>query len=621
MTNPGRNLRTHASRPAARRKVVPKYVQRKVANSLTYVFVFLLFLVLLLGLYKGGVKLVALKPERITIEDLPYALALSFLRMLASYLASIFFAYALGLLAALSKRGERVILPLLDIGQSVPYVAFFPAVISIFIGLTGGSRIGIEMAAAFLIFTSQAWNMAFAVYEAVKTIPQDNMDAIRSYGLQGSQAFWQLYGPASIPRLVYNSILSWSNGWYFLVGCEIIAVGQVKYNLPGIGNFLARAAEQDNINLVLWGLFALTALILFLDFMIWRPASAWAERFRQDYSTSSEDFDLRRPLSPIPVKIAQRLSPLGAAATQMIHVLSAPLVWITREVLLPLLWDLPAAVVSAAGRWTYLKLALPARDRWHRLVARAQWVNLGVFSLAGGLIGVWAALLLYRWLKPPWPSIAREIPLALLMSTLRLIVALAFSCAWTIPLVLLVWNKPKIRQTLTTIAQVGASLPAIALFPLLILVAVKRFGGGMEMASVVLLITGMQWYVLFNMLSGVAIIPGDLSQATQAYGLSRLQTWRKLVLPAVRPALVTGALTAWGGGWNALVVSEYVPYKGQILTVRGLGALLSRSVFEMGDSRAMLLCIAAMVTWIIILNNLVWRPLYASTAERYRFDG
>jgi NitT/TauT family transport system permease protein len=599
--------------------VVPKHVQRRVRSSLTYLFVFLVFLALALGLYRGGVRLAQLKPELITLGDLPFALTLSFLRMLISYVGSLFLAYALGLTAALSRTGERVILPLLDIFQSVPYVAFFPAVITVFIGLTHGHRMGIEMAAVFLIFTSQAWNMAFAVYEAVKTIPQDNQDAVTSFGLKGSQKFWKLYAPAAVPRLIYNSILSWSNGWYFLVGCEIIAVGQIQYNLPGIGSFLARAAEQDQIGLVLWGLLALTALILTMDFLVWRPASAWAERFRQDQTGSGGGYDLRRP-GVIPVRVAQSLVPVGNAAAKAARVLSAPLVWITREILLPLLWDLPAALLSALGRELYLRFALPAREGWNRWARRARWFNFALMWALGAGLGAWAGARLFHWLRPPWPAIAREIPMALLMSTGRLVVALGISCAVSLPLVLLVWNKPRIRQNLTTVAQVGASLPAVALFPLIILVAVRRFGGGMEVASVVLLITGMLWYVLFNALSGTAMIPHDLTQAVQALGMKRRQTWKALVLPAIRPAFITGALTAWGGGWNALIVSEYVPYKGQVLRVRGLGALLSQSVYELGDARAILLCIGAMVTWVIILNALIWQPLYRAAAEKYRFD-
>lgn len=569
------------------------------------------------GIYKGGVHLVELKPEEITIWELPSALALSFLRMLTSYVASLVFAFVLGLLAARTKLGERIIIPTLDILQSIPVVGFFPAAISFFIGATSGHRLGIELASAFLIFTSQAWNMAFAVYEATKTIPQENFDAVASFGVSGSQRFWKLYAPACVPRLIYNSILSWSNGWYFLVACEIIAVGLIHYHLPGIGSFLSRAAEANNINLVLWGLFVLASLILLLDTMVWRPLSIWSQRFRQDYSSSGAGASRGTSFS---MRSTGPMRPVRIAARKMLKALSFPLLWAFREMILPLLWDFPAAIARSLGRFIYQYYAQPALARWNRVQERIKWLNLALLWIVGVALGFWAAFSLFGWLRPPWPAMAREIPLAILMSTGRLIVALLICLAATLPIVLWSWNKPRLRQWLTTIAQVGASLPAIALFPLIILVAVRRFGGGMELASIALLLTGMFWYPLFNCLGGAAIIPGDLAEAARALGLTRFQTWRRLVLPAIQPALITGMLTAWGGGWNALVVSEYVKYKDSTLTVRGIGALLSRAVYELGDNQAITLCIASMVGWILIINSVFWRPIYRFAVDRYKFE-
>lgn len=609
-------------RPTTRARYVPRYVQRKVQHSLIYLFLFTVLLSLAIGLYKGGVHLAQLKSDAITIRELPAALTLSFLRMLGSYIASLFFAYFFGLLAARSKFWERMIIPLLDILQAMPVVVFFPAAISLFIGLGNGHRISIEMAAIFLIFTSQAWNMAFAVYEAVKTIPQDNIDAVESFGVHGSQKFWELYAPASVPRLVYNSILSWTNGWFFLVACEIIAVGPIQFNLPGIGSFLARAAEQDKIGLVLWGTLALVVFVLMMDIFLWRPLSQWAERFKQDYTTVIEP-DWRSKSSPFFTAL-EKLDPLRDSLvnglSRMLRILTVPFFWILKDIVLPLIWDLPSAIITGASREVYLRFALPALFKWNRTIQRVKWLNFILLWALGLTLGLFTGRLLLKALSPPWPSIAREIPLALLLSTLRLVVALGISLAWILPLTLYAWNKPKLRVLLNTLAQVGASVPAIALFPLIVLVAVGRLGGGMEISSLILLITGMQWYLLFNGLGGLATIPGDLAEATRSFGLTRFQTWRLLVLPALRPALITGAITAWGGGWNALVVAEYVKFKGHVLVVNGIGALISRSVYELGDHKAITLCVAAMVGWIIIVNTLFWRPLYHSASERYKFD-
>ncbi|NDD93115.1 ABC transporter permease subunit, partial [bacterium] len=290
---------------------------------------FLGLLAVTVGVYRGGVHLVQLKAEELTLADLPGALILSLMRVMISYSASLIFAFLLGLTAARSKLGERLILPLLDTLQSIPQVGFFPAAISFFIGATSGHRLGIELASIFLIFTSQAWNLAFAVYEATKTIPQDNYDAIESFGVRGSQKFWRLYAPACVPRLVYNSILSWSNGWYFLVACEIIAVGLIQYDLPGIGSFLSRAAEGNKIQLLAWGLGALAGLILTFDFLFWRPLSIWAERFRQETASSAPDSGALR--SPEWVhEMTFQLKPITSALRRMLRALFFPLTWMIR---------------------------------------------------------------------------------------------------------------------------------------------------------------------------------------------------------------------------------------------------------------------------------------------------
>ncbi len=603
-------------------RTIPRHVREKAQNSAIYFLLFLALLALTVGVYRGSLHLVQLKAEEVTLAELPGALLLSFLRMLASYAGSLFFAFALGLTAARTTWGERFIIPLLDTLQSVPVVGFFPAAISFFIGATSGHRLGIEMASVFLIFTSQAWNLAFAVYEATKTIPQDNTDAVTSFGVTGSQRFWQLYAPACVPRLIYNSILSWSNGWYFLVACEIIAVGLIQYHLPGIGSFLSRAAEADQIRLVAWGLIALTTLILSMDFLFWRPLSIWAERFRQEQAAGSVSGNDEAPLShPEWVHtVADWVQPLGAALRRLLRALFFPVAWGFKEVLLPLFWDLPSAVASFVGDWIYREIALPSMDRYHRLTAQAVWLRTVILSLLGLALGLSAARLLFHWLQPPWPALARELPNAILLSTLRLLIALGISIAITIPLVLWCWDRPRLRQTLTTLSQIGASLPAVALFPLLVLVAVRKFGGGMEVASIALVLTGMIWYPLFNCLGGVATIPADLSEAMRGLGLRKVDLWKRLVLPAVRPALVTGAITAWGGGWNALVVSEYVRYREQTFQVKGIGSVLARAVYDLGDHSAITLTIAAMVGWILLINAFFWKPVYRATMDRYKFE-
>jgi len=564
-----------------------------------------------MGVYKGGVHLSELRAETVFLPDLPGAILLSTLRIFCAYIASLFFAYIFGTIAARSVLGERFILPILDVLQSVPVVGFFPAAISFFIGITRGHRIGVELSAIFLIFTAQAWHLGFAVYESIKSIPIENEEAVSSLGLPQSQRFLKLYLPASIPRVVYSSILSWSNGWFFLIACEIIAVGPVKYNLPGIGSFLAKAAEEEQIELVLWGLFALGIVILMIDIFVWKPLGVWAERFKQD-STSNQDEEDVGIFLQLPKTIASRLSFVTEPLLKIIFAFSFPIRWVFREIVFPLFWDLPFALLSSLFR----EFARPMQP----VIRKTQGLREAVGYFALGFLVIFGSFYIYHWLKGPMPEVLHEIPMSILYSTARIVLALVISFCWILPLIYFTWDKPRVRGVLTTLAQLAASLPATALFPLIVLICIRQFGNGMDSATLILLTFGIQWYVLFNAIGGVSTIPSDLVDAARSYGLSPFRTFRKLVIPAIRPALITGAITAWGAGWNALVFSEYVSVKGHITKVKGLGALLSYSVYELGDGKAITLCILVMVAWILLINLLVWQPLYYQNLEKYRFS-
>ncbi len=591
--------------------LIPRSVIEKSKSSVIYLVLFVALIAAVMGIYKGGVHLSELKAETVFLPDLPGAILLSVMRMFCAYVASLVFALVFGLVAARTKLGERLILPLLDVLQSVPVVGFFPAAITFFIGITNGHRIGVELSAIFLIFTSQAWNLGFAVYESTKAIPIENEEAVSSLGLPQSHRFLKLYLPAAIPRLIYNSILSWSNGWFFLVACEIIAVGPVKYNLPGIGSFLAKAAEEEQIELVLWGLVALASVILIMDIFIWKPLLVWAQRFRQDLTSNQDEEDMGTFLD-LPKTIASRLSFITEPLLKVLIAITFPVRWMFREILFPLFWDLPSALVTGIFR-EILKPFEPAIQKSGRMREA-----VGYFAL--GFLAIFGVFYIYHWIKGPIPPVIRDIPVSILFSTLRIGVALLISFLWIIPVVYFTWNRPRLRRGLTTLAQLGASLPATALFPLIVLVGVRKFGGGMDFATLVLLTFGIQWYVLFNAIGGVVAIPSDLIDATRSYGLSPFGTFRKLVFPAIRPSLITGAITAWGGGWNALVVSEYISVKGQIMKVDGLGALLSYSVYELGDGKAITLCILVMVAWILFFNLLIWQPLYQTNLEKFKFS-
>jgi NitT/TauT family transport system permease protein len=519
--------------------------------------------------------------------------------MLVSYLISLAFGVLCGTLAATSARRERVLLPFLDIMQSMPVLGFFPAAVYFFVRMADGTRPGVEIAAVFLIFTCQAWNLAFGVYEGITTIPADAREVVRSFGCGRWSTFQRLYLPSTLPKIVYNSILSWSNGWYFLIACEIIALGPERYRLPGLGSYLIRTTEEGNLAGTFTGLAVLTLIVLTMDFLIWGPLSEWAEKFRYEFMSESGSAEARRPL----------LFVGGAAVLRGIRRGARPALRRLRR------------TARVAVRWARRRVA-----GWGRILLspRTRIVTRGALlwggAAAGLFVGIRGLLALGRALAFPWPEEASRIPLYLGLSFLRLAAAYAISLAWTVPLALWAGANPRVSRVVAPLAQIGASLPATALFPLIV-VLVIRTAGGMNLASVLLALTGMQWYLLFNLMAGVRTVPSELREAARALGLSRWMTWRKVDLPALIPSLITGSLTAWGGGWNSLIVSEYLVYREEVYSVPGIGSLLDRATYVSGDQKLILITLITLTGTIVLLNRFVWHRLYVLGADRYKIEG
>jgi NitT/TauT family transport system permease protein len=530
-----------------------------------------------------------------SIEHLAYYAFCSFYRMLAAYIIALIFSIVYGMAAARGGLYERILIPAIDIAQSVPVVGFFPAAVFFFVALTHGSRLGVEMAAVFLIFTSQAWNMALGVYEAVKTIPDDSREALESFGARGWLRFKRLLMPASVPKLVYNSILSWVAGWYFLIACEIITAGPATYRLPGLGSFLWEASEKGRNFDLAAGLLTLLAIIVLMDMIVWQPLSTWAEKFRYEFAASSGAVQS--------LGMFDALSGVGPAVTRAIRsILIRPI-------------SLIASTLKALPRGPQLSPQQSKRaGQIMRTLVIGAIVIFSAWVLGRGLVA------LIRTLSQPWPSDAREIPAAILASTIRMTIAYAISLAWTVPCALAASESPRFNRILSPVAEIVGSMPATALFPVIV-AAFIQFTGGMNAASIVLILTGMQWYLLFNLLAGVNQVPEDLKEAARAFGLSRYARWRKLILPAVMPSLITGSITAWGGGWNALILSEYFTYNSHTYQVIGIGALLDAATYSKSGSGVMiLLSLLSMIAVVLLLNRLMWRPLYNLAAERYRLD-
>ena len=394
-----------------------------------------------------------------------------------------------------------------------------------------------------------------------------------------------------MPKLVYNSILSWAGGWYFLIACEIITEGPMSHPLPGLGTFLTRASDQGRTGWIIAGIAVLVGIIVVMDIFVWRPLTNWAEKFRYEFAASSVS-------EPAALDVLRR-SPLARRLRRLGSTLIVPL---------DHLFEVIIDRFSTAEN--------EQRPTAPRRVVGALVTVAGVLLLT--LVLYKAGRSLYTVLRPPWPAESRLIPAAIGASFLRLLCAYVIALAWTIPLTAFAADRPRVMRVVQPLAQIGASVPATALFPLIVAVVVRHLGGK-EVASVLLVLTGMQWYLLFNLISGAQAIPGDLREATRSMGLGGWSYFKHLLMPAMMPSLVTGSITGWGGGWNALIVSEYFVYEKQPMEVFGIGAFLDRSTYS-GNTAMTVLTLFAMVSVIVVTNRFFWRRAYARAADRFRME-
>ena len=535
--------------------------------------------------------------------QLPLLALFSVSRMFAAYALSLIFAIAYGTTMAVNKKAAVIMLPLLDILQSIPILGFFPAALVFFVAAFQGHPIGLEIAVVFLIFTSMAWNMAFGVYESITTIPEDLKDAAASFAVRDWLRLRRLVLPATVPKLVYNSMLSWSNGWFFLVASEIFTAFGATYTRPGLGAFIAERANagitgtQVDVGGILLGLVVLAGVVLALDALIWRPLSVWSERFRLETTGTGQPV----PRMPSPY---QRLS------------------WLPRFTR-PRQW-LAIRLRPAVRAMARLATRLDRATRAHRHMIRTlRWIDLALFTIifvfvvGAGLIGI--VNLVFR----PLPPAASRIPGATVLSLSRLALAYGAALAWTIPAAAYLGRNRRASRILTPVIEVSASLPATALLPLILGLAIyltRDLGQEAELAALLIAMFSMQWYLLFNLIAGVRGIPADLEEAARSFAVKGVAYWRRLLLPAMVPSLITGSITAWGAGWNALIVSEYIRYGGTLYYTNGIGYLMDVATFDAPDGELLLLSILTMVLVVLAMNKLLWRPLFKRATVKYRLE-
>ncbi len=528
-------------------------------------------------------------------------------RMVLAYLLSLVFAITYGTVAATNRRASEIMLPVLDILQSVPILGFFPLVF-VFLSRALPDPLGAELAVIVLIFTSMAWNMAFGVYEAITNLPHDLQDASSVFGLSGWMRFRRLQLPATIPKLVYNSILSWTVGWFYLVASEIFTFLGNTTVRPGLGSFIATAGQQGNIPGILVGIGTLATVVVALDTFLWRPLSVWSERFRMDVAVGGE-----HGVRPTPVYIRMSWLPRFPGIRRALAARLAPL----------------------ARRWDRVGSRLDAFSTRHRRTFRAvRRLDLAMFAvimvilIATGILGIASFAL------GPMPAGAGLLPLEIFTSLGRLALAYGICVAWTLPAAAWLARSKWAERYLTPALEVVASVPATALFPLIILFAVVLVSSlelQSEVTALIISIFAMQWYLLFNILAGVKSIPADLEEAAKVFNVRGRTYWKRVLLPAVMPSFLTGSITAWGAGWNALIVAEYIPFGratyqvsygiGRIIDIATYGGSFSGvSVGPDGSPNLLYLAIILMVFVVLGMNKLLWRPLIKRASERFRIE-
>jgi NitT/TauT family transport system permease protein len=516
---------------------------------------------------------------------LPLYAFYSLVRIAIAYGLSLLFAVAYGYLAAYHRPIEGIMIAMLDILQSIPVLSFLPGVMLAMVSLIPRRQLGIELGAIILIFTGQVWNMAFSFYSSLKSIPRELREASAIYGFSAWQRFFELELPYGTIGLVWNSMVSVAGGWFFLMACEMFVLGKRDFRLPGLGSYLQTAAGAGDTVSMIWGLAAMIGVIVLLDQVVWRPVIAWAEKFKFEQVESS--------------------AVAGSAVLDLLR-RSHALGKLDRAVFSPV-WERLGRHFAGTG----LSRNKPAPNRWQRPVA----ILFGCAMLAG--IG-WAGVQAFQLLRSITGGEMTSTIRAAAVTFLRVNAALLLASLWTIPAGVAIGFHPRLARIAQPLSQVAASVPATALFPVLLL-ALVRAGGGLGIGSVVLMLLGTQWYILFNVIAGASAIPSDLREAADLFRFRSIDRWLTLILPGIFPYLVTGLVTASGGAWNASIVAEYFHFQDRILSTFGLGAQIS-SATDSGRFDQLLLSTIVMAALVVSVNRLVWRPLYRLAETRYRLE-
>jgi NitT/TauT family transport system permease protein len=522
-------------------------------------------------------------PPSLDPSNLPEYAARTTLRMLVAMVLSLLFTFTYATLAAKNKRAERLLVPLLDILQSVPILGFISVTVVFFMALAPGRVLGAEFAAIFAIFTSQAWNMAFSFYQSLRTVPTELVEASRNFRLSPWMSFWRLDVPFAMPQLIWNMMMSMSGSWFFVVASEAISVGNTTVTLPGVGSYIALAIQQQNLKAVGWAIGTMLIVILIYDQILFRPLVAWADRFRFE-----QEPGIVAPRSWV-LELLRR--------SRIVDRLTRPFARLWRRML----------IARAPDNVEAVKHEPRTRRGWITF----QWAVI-VFGLAA--IALWQAV----------HFVTADITLADIGTTLllglatltRVVVLIALASVIWVPIGVWVGTRPYATIVVQPIAQFLAAFPANVLFPIAVSAIVAwQLNPNIWLSP--LMILGTQWYILFNVIAGAAAIPAELRAVGVNLRVRGWLWWRRIALPAVLPYYVTGAITASGGSWNASIVAEVASWGNEHLEAKGLGAYIAQQT-DAGDFHRIVLGIAVMSLYVVVVNRVFWRPLYQYAERKFR---
>lgn len=533
--------------------------------------------------WKGNLDSVA--TISLDYKYLPIYVIQSISRIGIAYIFSLIFSITYGYVTKKNKVTEAVMISLLDILQSIPVLSFLPGVLLAMIGLFPNKRIGVELASIILIFTGQVWNMAFSYYHSVSTVPRDLLEVAKVNHFSKFYKFLRIDLPFSSIGLVWNSMMSVAGGWFFLMACEMFAVKGKDFRLPGIGSYIQLAANNGEMNKVFLGLFVMIVIIIIIDFIIWRPLVIWTQKFRVDNIPSEDDKESFVLNLIMTSKIIDFLSKFFDNTFDRLNL--------------------------------YL---LKIEERSERLTHKKNTASIIYLIIVLVIVtfffnGAKKSINLLMQLNKEDIFLLIK---AGLLSFLRTLVAILLGALWTIPLGVTIGMKPKVARILQPVIQVTASVPATALFPVIIFFLIK-LGGGLNFGSIFLMLLGTQWYILFNVIAGATAIPQDLKDMAKLYNLEGVNKWKMLILPGIFPYLITGLITATGGAWNATIVSEYVVFGGEVKKTLGLGSLISEASAT-GNYSILLASTLLMAFIVICLNRLLWKRLFNIAEEKFRIE-